>query len=234
MGNGLEIIGPIMAARARKAKEASHGTTDQPMSKAELEYTLETYDPLESTIEDFTTISIELGYVVLFACAFPIAPVLAFLSEYCQVRTDGWKLCRAFRRCKPVGAQDIGIWKTIFELTSYAAVLSNAGIVCFTMDILDGMSLAWKVWLFILFQYFLLSIMVATSVAIPDTPEDVIIQTDRTKFFETYIIDEQVEEDDKIDFSTYQEKVELHQVKPSDKQEGMNVAYYSDISELMA
>merc|ERR1712070_565567 len=132
VGNATEILIPL-ANQYMKAQAESEGTDGTvKMSVAELQYTLDTYDPTESTIEDFTTISIELGYVVLFAVAFPVAPFMAAMGEYVQIRTDGWKLCRAFKRCEPVGAQDIGIWASIFQLTTYASVISNAGIVMFT------------------------------------------------------------------------------------------------------
>merc|ERR1711998_370412 len=96
-------------------------------------------------IEDFTTISIEFGYVVLFVTAFPIAPFLAFLNEYAQIRTDGWKLCRVYKRCQPVGAQDIGIWQSIFTMTAYASVVCNAAIVVFVMGDLSVPNYV-KVW----------------------------------------------------------------------------------------
>lgn len=202
VGNATEILIPIMNQRAKAAKEAAGTDEKQKMSVAELQYTLETYDPTESTIEDFTTISIELGYVVLFACAFPLAPFMAAVSEYCQIRTDGWKLCRAFKRCEPIGAQDIGIWASIFQLTTYASVISNAGIVMFTGDWFDYI-LSTKIWMFILFQYVLCALMTGLDAAIPDTPEDVDMQVERTKFFEQYIVEEKQPEDDAIKFEDY-------------------------------
>jgi len=202
VGNATEILVPKINQYLKAQAESAGSDGPKSMSLAELQYTLDEYDPLESTIEDFTTISIELGYVVLFAVAFPLAPFMAAVSEYVQIRTDGWKLCRAFRRCQPVGAQDIGIWATIFQLTTYAAVISNAGIVMFTGDWFSFATTT-KIWCFILFQYVLCALMVGLDVSIPDIPEDVETQVERTTFFEEYIIEEKEPDTDSVDFNKY-------------------------------
>merc|ERR1711988_1544906 len=202
VGNATEILIPL-ANQYMKAQAESEGTDGTvKMSVAELQYTLDTYDPTESTIEDFTTISIELGYVVLFAVAFPVAPFMAAVSEYVQIRTDGWKLCRAFKRCEPVGAQDIGIWASIFQLTTYASVISNAGIVMFTGTWFPY-KLSTRIWMFILFQYVLCALMQGLDSSIPDTPEDVEMQVERTAFFEKFIVEGQEPDTDAVVFSDY-------------------------------
>lgn len=203
VGTALEIVVPIMNARAAKAAEGGDGEEAVPMSVAELQYILETYDPMESTIEDYTTISIELGYVVLFAVAFPLAPFLACLCEYLQIRIDGLKLCRLYKRCEPVGAQDIGIWLSIFTLTTYASVISNAGIVMFTGDWFGELELSTRIWMFIGFQYVLGALMSGIDAAIPDTPEDVEIQVERAAFFQEYVLNKKEVEVEKITFSDY-------------------------------
>lgn len=202
--NAGEIIPPLIAARAKAAKEMEGVDPNQTLSKAELEFTLDNYDPIESTIEDFTTISIEFGYVVLFATAFPAAPVLAYISEYFQIRTDGWKLCRASKRCLPTGGQDIGIWCSIFTVTAYAAVLSNSAIVCFVDPTLLGfMENYEKVWFFIIFQYSILLLMSLLALVIPDIPEAVIIQAKRSEYLNEILVQQIPQEDEKIDGILY-------------------------------
>lgn len=218
--NLSEIIPPLLELRAKKAKESEvkseeSALIEKKMSEAELQFCLSTYDPVESTIEDFTTISIEFGYVCLFGTAFPAAPFFAFFSEYFQIRTDGWKLCRAFKRCIPVGGQDIGIWMSIFTVTAYVSILTNSGIVFFVDDtFVSHLNLKnyQRVWMFLLFQYTVAAIMTAIAISIPDIPQDVEIQVNRGKFLNDVLIRGVIEEDDNIDGSSYGLAKEPHEI----------------------
>ena len=51
---------------------------------------------------------IQFGYVSLFVVAFPLAPLLAFMNNYVELRVDAFKLVRNCCRPDPEGAQDIG------------------------------------------------------------------------------------------------------------------------------
>jgi hypothetical protein len=83
-----------------------------------------------------------------------------------------------------MGAEDIGTWLVILQMTAVISVVTNAGILCFTMEIIDFT--AWgRVWLFIGFQYVIFVAMAVFSWAVPDVPEDVLIQLER----QTYLRD---------------------------------------------
>ena len=211
VGNAVEIITPMVNAYLKWQAETGDldPNADKRVSVAELQFCLEAYDPVESSIEDFTTISIEFGYVVLFSSAFPLAPFMAFISEFCQIRTDGYKLTRLFQRAEPIGAEDIGIWEKIFSLTTYAGVISNAGITMFVMTE-DKLFTSWsyptRIWMFILFQYVLVTLMVALDEAIDDVPEDVIVQRQRSEFFENSVITPATIDDDAINFEDYKDQ----------------------------
>lgn len=220
VGNLGEIIPPILAQRAKMAKEsegASEGTSllSSKLSEAELQFTLSTYNPVASTIEDYTTINVEFGYVCLFAVAFPAAPFFAYASEYFQIRTDGWKLCRAFKRCMPIGGQDIGIWMSIFTITAYAGVLTNSAIVFFVDDSFVnalGLKNYQRVWFFLVFQYAIIGVMTAVAIFIDDVPEDVEVQVARGKFLNNILIRGVIQEDDRIDGMSYGVAVEPNEV----------------------
>ena len=51
-----------------------------------------------------------------------------------------------YQRPVPVGAEDIGTWLSIFQCLSVAAVITNGGLVCFTMDALDGYTALGRTW----------------------------------------------------------------------------------------
>lgn len=52
-----------------------------------------------------------------------------------------------YQRPAPSGAQDIGTWMSIFQFLSVSAVITNAALVCFTMNVLwDRFDLSGRLW----------------------------------------------------------------------------------------
>jgi hypothetical protein len=142
-------------------------------------------------------LAIQYGYVTLFVSAFPLAPFLSLFSNIVEIRTDGWKLLHAYRRAVPLGAEDIGTWFAIFQVSSnisappiylilkfgliffsimqsisFAAIVTNAGIICFTMDLFDTDAQT-KVWIFVGYQYLNFGLMFLFAYLIEDTPLEV-------------------------------------------------------------
>lgn len=128
VGNAQEVLIPVAMAWWKRRQDAKALEKESPeekrfrqlrergISKAEMEFSLETYDPLMGTLEDYAELAIQYGYVTLFVAAFPLAPFLAYVSNVVEIRTDGWKLLHAFRRALPFGAQDIGSWMAILQV----------------------------------------------------------------------------------------------------------------------
>lgn len=54
---------------------------------------------------------IQFGYVFLFSSVFPLAAFWAVFNNVLEIRTDAFKLCKAFQR--PIGrqAKNIGAWQ---------------------------------------------------------------------------------------------------------------------------
>merc|ERR1711998_230737 len=97
--------------------------------------------------------------------------------------------------------------------TAYASVVCNAAIVVFVMGDLSVPNYV-KVWCFILFQYVLLAILVVADVAIPDVAE-VVIQTERSAFFQDAIVEGNEPDDDKIsNFNLAKEPSEVRLENP--------------------
>ena len=51
---------------------------------------------------------IQFGYATLFVVAFPLAPLLALINNYFEIRVDSRKALKASLRPVPMRAQDIG------------------------------------------------------------------------------------------------------------------------------
>ncbi len=58
-------------------------------------------------------------------------------------------------------------------MTAIASVITNAGILCFTMHVLEPASSLGLVWIFIGFQYFVFSSMGAFAYFVEDVPTKV-------------------------------------------------------------
>ena len=200
--NGMSIILPrIQSAQKFKAEGGGTKEAENGMSVPELQYLMLPFDQELEVLMQYNALVLQLGYVVLFAVAFPGAPLCAFLTNYASIRVDGKKYMKLMRRAVPIGAQDIGTWYTIIEIMSILAIVTNSAIVCFKMDKFgdfDEITLAKKEFYFMLFTYFLCMIFLFFKMAIPDVPQKVTIQLQRATFIEDKIIKHVADEDDEI------------------------------------
>merc|ERR1712196_63180 len=125
------------------------------------------YDPQADTINAYMALARQFGYMVLFVVAFLGAPIFAYISNYAQIRIDGYKFLNTYQRILPGGAQDIGTWQLVFTMFCVAAVITNSALLCFVMSTVNdfeptytGWRLAYfKCWMFVCCQYFVFMIM---------------------------------------------------------------------------
>jgi hypothetical protein len=75
---------------------------------------------------------IQYGFITLFVTSFPLAPLLALLNNYLEIRVDAYKLAKEMRRPLPRGAEDIGTWYTILDIMAQVSVITNALVAIFT------------------------------------------------------------------------------------------------------
>jgi hypothetical protein len=80
---------------------------------------------------------------------------------------------RLYRRPVPTGAEDIGTWLDIMQITSVISVVTNAALVCYTMQLTADYSDVGQLWIFIGFQYTIFITMYIFSEVVDDMPEEV-------------------------------------------------------------
>lgn len=97
-----------------------------PSRQAWLEATLE---PYESTSEDFMEITIQFGYMAMFAATFPFASIGALLMNIAEIRVDAWKLMTYCQRPVPRPASSIGVWNPISVFLLTVALATNGYII---------------------------------------------------------------------------------------------------------
>eukprot|EP00600_Ochromonadales_sp_CCMP1393_P002315 CAMPEP_0174981828 /NCGR_PEP_ID=MMETSP0004_2-20121128/16120_1 /TAXON_ID=420556 /ORGANISM="Ochromonas sp., Strain CCMP1393" /LENGTH=728 /DNA_ID=CAMNT_0016233643 /DNA_START=101 /DNA_END=2287 /DNA_ORIENTATION=+ len=207
-GNLLELVIPYISYRYKYREEMK--TSSGIMSVPEKEFLLDQYDQLSASIEDYADVAITYGYTALFVTALPMASLLALISIIFEIRSDGFKLLNLFQRPFPKGCEDIGTWQDIFLLLSVAAVITNAGLITFTMTTLDRYSTSTKFWIFVLFQWVCFALQFAIMEAIPDVPEQIIIQQKRMEFITSKLI-EKIADGKHSDVEGAQEPLIIHQ-----------------------
>lgn len=184
LGNVLELLEPYLKGLLRQREEKVDVST---LSPAEQEFLLEPYDLLVGCLNDYAELAIQFGYMSFFVTALPAAVFGAFLNNFVEIRTDAYKLLSG-RRPILQGAEDIGTWQAVFTLIAGLSVVTNAGIVSFTMSIFDSYSVSVRMWLFIGFQWLLFTLQYIIEVAVPDEPYEVQVQKKRTNHIINKII----------------------------------------------
>ncbi|OQR67072.1 hypothetical protein BIW11_13744, partial [Tropilaelaps mercedesae] len=82
--------------------------------------------------DEFAEKIIQYGYLVLFACSFPLAPLLALGYNVFDLRIDSNRLLWINRRPVPFRDDDIGMWLHLFNFINYFGVVTNAFLIAFT------------------------------------------------------------------------------------------------------
>eukprot|EP01034_Spumella_vulgaris_P025395 gene25395-31853_t len=74
--------------------------------------------------EDYLEMLIQYGYISMFAVAFPLAPLLAYVNNYFEGSVDIAKLAECRR--SPIEVRStIGAWQSCLEIISFVSVLTN-------------------------------------------------------------------------------------------------------------
>lgn len=168
----------------KKKKDETKGVEDKALTPAEKDYILMECDPLHDSINNYSQVAVEYGYMILFISALPIALLFGYVSTAIRQRLLVWRQFRLYQRIIPTTAQDIGTWQDIFNILSVVSVVTNGALICFTMDVLDNkyFSTSGRIWIFVGIQWTLIGLQALISVFIPDEPMEVTVQKKRMDF----------------------------------------------------
>jgi len=86
--------------------------------------------PVFNPHEEFLEMIIQFGFSTLFAVAFPLAPLFAYLNNLAEYKIDLRNLLKA-RRPRPVASSSIGSWMTCLEAVGYLATLTNCCLLVY-------------------------------------------------------------------------------------------------------
>ena len=74
------------------------------------------------------------GFITIFVCAFPIAPLFALFNNILELRLDSKKILEKHRRPTAQKVRSIGVWFDIMETVGKIAILTNALIIALTSE----------------------------------------------------------------------------------------------------
>uniref|UniRef100_A0A7M5WJ25 Anoctamin n=2 Tax=Clytia hemisphaerica TaxID=252671 RepID=A0A7M5WJ25_9CNID len=89
--------------------------------------------PLDDfTLSEYTEKVLQYGYLMMFAAAFPLAPLIALITNLIDMRVDARRMLWFNRRPFAERAEDIGMWFAILNFLNYVGMLTNALILGLT------------------------------------------------------------------------------------------------------
>ena len=196
-----ECILPMLLQRVSPSTRASHKKHDDTSDTTAYAPLLaeSSRDDYES-FDDYMEIVIQLGYVTLFASAYPLASLIAIVANLVEIRADCFKLTHVCQRPRPMRTDTCGMWNTLVSCILWLSALTNCLIFGFTSDQLmqylpqfyylneqghtrlaEG-----KGWIVIFIIFGVERLLVYTGLIIyaiiPEIPEDVMEELERRHF----------------------------------------------------
>jgi hypothetical protein len=132
----LECILPMLLQRrwpARTGPRKGSGTKDDDAAKDD--DTAHDADKDEyDQFDDYMEIIIQLGYVTLFASAYPLASLISMVANWVEIRADCFKLAVLCQRPRVYRSSGMGMWKTLMACVVWMSALTNCLLFGFTSD----------------------------------------------------------------------------------------------------
>ncbi|CAH0714916.1 unnamed protein product, partial [Brenthis ino] len=138
--------------------------------QAELESQLFKYD---GTFAEYLEMLTQLGHVVLFSAAFPLAALCALLNNACEVRADAFKLCHVAQRPFGERVSSIGSWQHAMEAMVAVAVLVNCALIGLSGPVhrlLPDATPAQTILVIVALEHVVLVLVLCLRLAIPEIP----------------------------------------------------------------
>ena len=108
--------------------------------------------------DEYLELVMNFGYIIFFAVAFPLGPIIYWAFNILEVRADSYKFLTLFKRPYPMEASNIGVWKEVMNFLALFAVVTNIGLMIFTENILHVSKEQKWVW-FIIIEHLLLLVI---------------------------------------------------------------------------
>ncbi|CUE63962.1 Hypothetical protein, putative [Bodo saltans] len=98
-------------------------------------------EPYESTRGDYLEITLQFGFMTMFAATFPWSAVAALVYNIMEVRVDAWKLLNYHQRPMARPANTIGAWNAISFFIVCVALATNGYLIAIMGRFRDAIDL---------------------------------------------------------------------------------------------
>ncbi|KAG5652528.1 hypothetical protein H0H81_004685 [Sphagnurus paluster] len=95
------------------------------LDRVRSEVALPDYD----VFEDYGEMVTQFGYVALWSTIWPLAPVMALLNNFLEIRSDAFKMTVHNRRPIPTRTDTIGPWLDAMTFLTWLSALTNSALV---------------------------------------------------------------------------------------------------------
>ncbi|KAJ3016164.1 UNVERIFIED_CONTAM: Anoctamin-7 [Siphonaria sp. JEL0065] len=169
-----EVYLPLMKSMRSLRPSPESNTTEHEENKPTFSDEALGYDYINSVIQ--------FGFITLFSCAFPLAPVLALVSNLFEIRVNAYKLLVQYRRPFASRVQGIGLVHGLLGYISSIGVVTNAIVIAFASSSFEknivvhfhvDSQLAVRVMFVIAFEHFVGGIRLLVRHFLPSTPQSV-------------------------------------------------------------
>lgn len=116
---------------------------------------------------------VQMGYVVLFSAAFPLAGFCALANNLLEIRSDAFKLVHVHQRPFGQRVANIGTWQTALSFLSLAAVIVNCALIGLSGQVSrlwPGLSAAQTIILIVALEHVMLGLRSALTWILPELP----------------------------------------------------------------
>ncbi|XP_055707735.1 anoctamin-8 isoform X3 [Phlebotomus papatasi] len=151
-----------------KGSEGSVGKRS--IGQAEIESSLYKYD---GTFSDHLEMLVQMGYVVLFSAAFPLAGLCALANNLLEIRSDAFKLAHVHQRPFGQRVANIGTWQNALSLLGLAAVIVNCALIGLSGQVSrlwPGLTSTQTVILIVALEHLMLGLRSALTWLLPELP----------------------------------------------------------------
>ena len=93
----------------------------------------------DSLFYEYLEMVIQYGFITIFVCAFPLAPLFALFNNILELRLDSKKILELHRRPTAQKVRSIGVWFDIMEAVGKISILTNASIIALTSEFIPKM-----------------------------------------------------------------------------------------------